>query len=92
MTAVLEAGAKRFRPVLLTSLTTFAGLTPLLLEQSTQAKFLQPMAISLGFGIIFATAITLIVIPVNYLVYENAKKGLSRLFSILFLKQVNPTD
>jgi len=50
MTAVLEAGARRFRPVMLTSLTTFAGLTPLLLEKSTQAKFLQPMAISLGFG------------------------------------------
>ncbi|MGH1541034.1 MAG: efflux RND transporter permease subunit [Arenicella sp.] len=66
--AVLTAGAQRFRPVMLTSLTTFAGLSPLLLEQSTQAQFLKPMAISLGFGILFATFITLLVIPVIYFV------------------------
>jgi len=78
--AVLTAGARRFRPVILTSLTTFAGLTPLLLEKSTQAKFLQPMAISLGFGIIFATAITLLVVPVNYLVFENIKQLLKKVF------------
>ncbi|MCT7942360.1 MULTISPECIES: efflux RND transporter permease subunit [Shewanella] len=71
--AVLTAGAKRFRPVMLTSLTTFMGLMPLLLEQSTQAQFLIPMAISLGFGIIFATFITLILVPVNYLVVERLK-------------------
>ena len=71
--AVLTAGAKRFRPVMLTSLTTFIGLMPLLLEQSTQAQFLIPMAISLGFGIIFATFITLILVPVNYLVVERLK-------------------
>lgn len=71
--AVLTAGAKRFRPVMLTSLTTFIGLMPLLLEQSTQAQFLIPMAISLGFGIIFATFITLILVPVNYMVVERIK-------------------
>ncbi|WP_282166327.1 efflux RND transporter permease subunit [Shewanella japonica] len=71
--AVLTAGAKRFRPVMLTSLTTFIGLMPLLLEKSTQAQFLIPMAISLGFGIIFATFITLILVPVNYLVVERIK-------------------
>ncbi|NKF49048.1 efflux RND transporter permease subunit [Shewanella sp. WXL01] len=71
--AVLTAGAKRFRPVMLTSLTTFIGLMPLLLEQSTQAQFLIPMAISLGFGIIFATFITLILVPVNYMVVERVK-------------------
>jgi len=87
MTAVLEAGAKRFRPVMLTSLTTFAGLTPLLLERSTQAKFLQPMAISLGFGIIFATLITLILIPVNYLIYESAKTGIKKLTNLLFMER-----
>ncbi len=80
MQAVLSAGEKRFRPVLLTSLTTFAGLTPLLLEKSTQAKFLQPMAISLGFGIIFATMITLLVVPVNYLVFEKIKDLLKKVF------------
>lgn len=65
--AVLTAGAARFRPVMLTSLTTFIGLMPLLFEKSTQAQFLIPMAVSLGFGIIFATLITLLLVPVNYL-------------------------
>ena len=73
--AVLESGAARFRPVLLTSLTTFAGLTPLLLNKSTQSEFLKQMAISLGFGILFATAITLIIVPVNYLVAYRIKYG-----------------
>ncbi len=71
MQAVLTAGAARFRPVMLTSLTTFAGLTPLLLEKSTQAQFLIPMAISLGFGILFATLITLVIVPVNYVAFER---------------------
>ncbi|WP_440875129.1 efflux RND transporter permease subunit [Thalassotalea sp. PLHSN55] len=65
--SVLVAGASRFRPVMLTSLTTFIGLMPLLFEQSTQAQFLIPMAVSLGFGILFATFITLIMVPVNYM-------------------------
>ncbi|MCU4675799.1 efflux RND transporter permease subunit [Catenovulum sp. 2E275] len=65
--AVLTAGAARFRPVMLTSLTTFIGLMPLLFEKSTQAQFLIPMAVSLGFGIIFATFVTLLLVPVNYL-------------------------
>lgn len=73
MTAVLTAGAARFRPVMLTSLTTFIGLMPLLFEQSTQAQFLIPMAVSLGFGILFATVITLILVPVNYLIVECLK-------------------
>jgi len=72
--AVLTAGASRFRPVMLTSLTTFIGLMPLLFEQSTQAQFLIPMAVSLGFGILFATFITLILVPVNYLVVERLKE------------------
>ena len=71
MEAVLTAGAARFRPVMLTSLTTFIGLMPLLFEQSTQAQFLIPMAVSLGFGILFATFITLILVPVNYLIVER---------------------
>ncbi|MBA6365409.1 efflux RND transporter permease subunit, partial [Colwellia sp. BRX8-8] len=73
MEAVLTAGASRFRPVMLTSLTTFIGLMPLLFEQSTQAQFLIPMAVSLGFGILFATFITLILVPVNYLLVEQIK-------------------
>jgi multidrug efflux pump subunit AcrB len=71
--AVLKAGVARFRPVILTSITTFAGLLPLLFEQATQAQFLIPMAVSLSFGIVFATVITLLLIPVNYLIIEDIK-------------------
>ena len=76
--AVSRAGVARFRAVMLTSLTTFAGLMPLIFEKSTQAQFLKPMAISLGFGILFATAITLILIPVNYMILEDIKGLFSR--------------
>jgi multidrug efflux pump subunit AcrB len=77
--AVREAGAARFRPILLTSLTTFAGLTPLLLERSLQARFLIPMAISLAFGVVFATFITLVLVPASYMVLEDVKRLLRRL-------------
>ncbi|NVK29485.1 MAG: efflux RND transporter permease subunit [Gammaproteobacteria bacterium] len=76
--AVSEAGAARFRPVLLTSLTTFIGLTPLLLDTSTQAQFLIPMAVSLGFGILFATFITLILVPCNYLIADDIRRFFRR--------------
>ncbi len=71
LTAVQEAGPTRFRPVMLTSLTTFFGLTPLLLDQSSSAQFLMPMAISLAFGILFATVITLILVPVNMIIADD---------------------
>lgn len=77
--AILNAGVARFRPVMLTSLTTFSGLMPLLFEQSTQAQFLIPMAVSLGFGILFATFITLLLVPVNYLLMEQGIAGWKRL-------------
>lgn len=70
---VRRAGEARFRAILLTSITTCAGLTPILLEQSRQAKFLQPMAASLGYGILFATFITLILVPASYLILEDIK-------------------
>nr|VFK47376.1 MAG: Multidrug efflux pump subunit AcrB [Candidatus Kentron sp. TC] len=73
MDAVRGGGMARFRPILLTSLTTFAGLTPLLLDESTQAQFLIPMAVSLGFGILYATLITLILVPVGYLLLEDVR-------------------
>ena len=76
--AAWEAGAARFRPILLTSMTTFAGLTPMLLETDIQAKFLIPMAVSLSFGILFATLITLILVPCIYLVLED----ISQLFGM----------
>ena len=71
--AVRLAGVARFRAVILTSLTTFVGLLPLIFEKSTQAQFLIPMAVSLGFGILFATLITLFLIPVSYLILEDLK-------------------
>ncbi|MHC4933964.1 MAG: efflux RND transporter permease subunit, partial [Planctomycetota bacterium] len=69
--AVKESGPRRFRAVLLTSLTTFAGLTPLLLETSVQAQFLIPMAISLAFGVMFSTLVTLLIVPATYLILED---------------------
>ncbi|HVS16031.1 MAG TPA: efflux RND transporter permease subunit [Thermoanaerobaculia bacterium] len=74
--AIREAGATRFRAILMTSLTTFAGLTPLLLEKSLQARFLIPMAVSLAFGVLFATAITLVLVPLLYRVQSDARRVL----------------
>lgn len=71
--AVCEAGVARFRPILLTSLTTFAGLTPLLLERSVQAQFLIPMGISLAFGVVFATFVSLFLVPCCYLILEDLR-------------------
>jgi multidrug efflux pump subunit AcrB len=70
-TAVREAGVARFRPILLTSLTTFFGLLPLLLERSLQARFLIPMAVSLSFGVLFATFISLVLVPAGYMIAED---------------------
>jgi len=71
--AVLSAGKQRFRAILLTSLTTFVGLVPILLEKSLQAQVIIPMAISLAFGILFATVITLLLIPVLYVMLARWK-------------------
>ena len=72
---VSEAGASRFRPILLTSLTTFAGLTPLMLETSLQAMFLIPMAVSLAFGVLFSTVVSLVLVPSLYLILEDIRAG-----------------
>ena len=69
--AVTRAGALRFRAIILTSLTTFAGLTPMIMEKSLQAQFLIPMAVSLGFGVLFATGITLLLIPCGYVILDD---------------------
>ncbi|WP_200762368.1 efflux RND transporter permease subunit [Nitrosophilus alvini] len=69
-----EAALQRFRPVLLTTITTFGGLMPMIFETSRQAKVLIPMALSLGFGILFATFITLLLVPSLYLIVEDIKK------------------
>jgi multidrug efflux pump subunit AcrB len=69
--SVIHSGTMRFRPILLTSITTFAGLLPLMFDPSLQAQFLIPMATSLAFGILFATAITLYLIPAAYVAAED---------------------
>lgn len=73
-TAIHMAGVRRFRPILLTTLTTFGGLAPMIFETSRQARFMIPMAISLGFGILVATAITLVLVPALYVVVDDVKR------------------
>jgi multidrug efflux pump subunit AcrB len=81
--AIHAAGITRFRPVMLTTLTTFGGLAPMIFETSRQARFLIPMALSLGFGVLFATLITLILVPVGYLAMEDIHAGLQRKTKVL---------
>ena len=76
--AVLQSGVRRFRPILLTTLTTFFGLLPMLFEQSLQARFLIPMAISLAFGVLFSTFVILVLTPVLYVILEDFKGLFSR--------------
>lgn len=71
---IRESGMVRFRPILLTSMTTFAGLTPLLLEKSLQAQFLIPMAVSLAYGVVFSTFITMVLIPAEYRILEDFQR------------------
>ena len=82
--AALQAGARRFRPILLTSVTTFAGLLPLLMDSSLQAQFLIPMAVSLGFGVLFATIITLYLIPCVLMIANDVSGTIKRLFSAIY--------
>jgi multidrug efflux pump subunit AcrB len=77
--AVRQAAPLRFRAIILTSLTTFAGLTPMLLERSMQAKFMIPMAVSLAFGVLFATVITLLLIPCGYVIMDDIHNLTDRL-------------
>jgi multidrug efflux pump subunit AcrB len=72
--AVREAGVARFRPIVLTSLTTFAGLSPLLFEKSMGAQFVIPMAVSLAFGVVFATVISLLIVPCSYVILNDIEK------------------
>ena len=71
--AVIHAAVGRFRPILLTSFTTFIGLLPIMSERSAQSEYLKPMTLSLGFGVAFATFVTLIFVPCLYLVIEDAR-------------------
>lgn len=74
--AISQAGVRRFRPILLTTLTTFGGLMPLIFEKSLQAQYIIPMAISLGFGILFSTAIILVLVPCLYLIQDDFSRVL----------------
>ena len=74
MDAIHDAAIHRFRPIMLTTLTTFGGLAPMIFETSRQARFLIPMAISLGYGILFATVITLIIVPSVYMIVDDLRK------------------
>ncbi|MBT0586396.1 efflux RND transporter permease subunit [Alteromonas oceanisediminis] len=76
--SAIQAGAQRFRAIILTSLTTFMGLMPIVFERSLQAQVVIPMAISLAFGILFATIITLLLVPSLYLILNDLKGVLSR--------------
>ena len=76
--SVIRSGTRRFRPIIITSATTFAGLLPILFDRSLQAQFLIPMATSLAFGILFATFITLLLIPTTYLVAEDIRMQLAK--------------
>ena len=82
--SIVAAGMQRFRPVMLTTLTTFGGLAPMIFETSRQARFLVPMALSLGFGILFATGITLIIVPALYMTIEDASRIGRRAWCFLF--------
>lgn len=76
MDSIINAGIRRFRPILLTTLTTFGGLAPMIFETSRQARFMIPMAISLGYGILFATLITLLLVPSLYLIIEDIRSAI----------------
>ena len=90
--AVIESGTKRFRAIMLTSFTTAAGLTPILLEKSVQAQFVIPTAISLSFGIVFATVITLFLIPSLYMLQEDGFARSRYLWDLLLGRPEHVTD
>ncbi len=89
--AVLNAAVSRCRPIILTSITTFVGLMPLMLNKSVQAQFLVPMAVSLSFGVMFATVVTLLVVPSGYLILADIGRGFRRIADKLNQSANSPT-
>ncbi len=81
--SVVNAGCRRFRAIMLTSLTTFIGVVPIMMETSMQAKMVIPMAVSLAFGVLFATIVTLILVPCLYVIIEDIKGQSGALFDRL---------
>lgn len=90
--ALLQGGEDRFRPIILTSLTTFVGLLPIMSETSVQAQFLIPMVTSLAFGVLFATGVTLILVPALYLIGDDFARWGRRLFTGKSLPDTVLTD
>jgi multidrug efflux pump subunit AcrB len=82
--AIHQAGIRRFRPIMLTTLTTFGGLAPMIFETSRQARFMIPMAISLGYGILFSTMVTLVLVPCLYMMLNDAAKHLKKATAFLY--------
>jgi multidrug efflux pump subunit AcrB len=89
-TAVLEAGPQRFRAILLTTMTTFIGLIPILMEPSMQAQFLKPMAVSVAFGVVFATVITLLLLPVLLIIIDETFSSSFAFYRRLLRGRANP--
>jgi multidrug efflux pump subunit AcrB len=85
--AVIEAGCARFRAITLTSITTFVGVLPIMFETSLQARFVIPMAVALGFAVLFATLLTLVLVPCLYLMLEDIKGLFSKLKGVITRKR-----
>ncbi|WP_339768188.1 efflux RND transporter permease subunit [uncultured Paraglaciecola sp.] len=81
--SVINAGCARFRAITLTSITTFAGVLPIMFETSLQAKFVIPMAVALGFSVMYATLVTLVLVPCLYLILEDIKALFSGIFAAI---------
>ena len=90
--AVVQSGTQRFRAIILTSLTTAAGLMPIMFEKSVQAQFVIPMAISMAFGILFATVITLFLVPSLYILQLDLQTGAKRLWRFLLGKEPDSSE
>jgi multidrug efflux pump subunit AcrB len=87
--ALYQVGLSRFRPIILTTITTVAGLGPLIFEQSRQAQFLSPMAISVAYGLLFGTTLTLIIIPALLVLHNQARR---RIYSFIGRRPVTPEE
>ncbi|MCW3171933.1 efflux RND transporter permease subunit [Shewanella subflava] len=88
--AVLNAGCRRFRAIMLTSLTTFIGLVPIMAETSMQAQMVIPMAVSLAFGVLFATVVTLCLIPCLYIAIEDSKTMMRKMIALYMPEKAHP--
>ncbi len=86
--AIIEAGTSRFRPILLTTVTTFVGLIPIMSERATNAQFLKPAVLSLAFGVLFALFVTLLMVPALYAIGGDCRAALERLKTRLLGKPV----